>query len=183
MRTFHQISAEAGLPCIKLHHLRHSAATLVKNLGVPARDAQPIIGHANVTTTQQIYQHADLEGQRIAMDAVGRSLAIGTASTTSHQNYPSNHRGPLNFSVTQTKQSRRSTGVESADLLGGASGARTHDTLLKSLTKSLTFHLSDPRLTPVIDEPQTRLDMQILGHTAVKTSHKNQPRTPCNTGR
>ena len=60
VRAFHEISRKAGLPYIKLHHTRHTAATMLKNLGVPARDAQLILGHAHVTTTQQLYQHADM---------------------------------------------------------------------------------------------------------------------------
>jgi integrase len=67
VRSFHAIRDRAGLPRISVHYLRHTTATLLKNLGVPPRDAQLILGHAQISTTQQLYQHADLIGQRSAI--------------------------------------------------------------------------------------------------------------------
>jgi hypothetical protein len=40
VRSFRRICSDHGLRPIKVHHLRHTTATLLKNLGVPARDAQ-----------------------------------------------------------------------------------------------------------------------------------------------
>ena len=54
---------------IRLHEIRHTTATLLKNLGVPARDVQLILGHADISTTQEIYQHDDM-GRR--SDALGK---------------------------------------------------------------------------------------------------------------
>jgi integrase len=45
----------AGLPNIVFHDLRRTAATMLKNLGVPARDAQTILGHANIAVTLGVY--------------------------------------------------------------------------------------------------------------------------------
>jgi integrase len=67
VRAFHAIRQRARLPRISVHYLRHTTATLLKDLGVPARDAQLILGHAHISTTQQLYQHADASGQRRAM--------------------------------------------------------------------------------------------------------------------
>lgn len=153
-KTFQQIRAQAGLPRIKLHHLRHGAATLLKNLGVPARDVQLILGHANVTTTQQIYQHADTEGQKIALEEVGRSLVIGDGSTTSRQNYPSK--------INSVGENLRFTP-------GGPAGTRTPDTLLKSLM----FLISVESSTPVISVLRARISTQLLGAVAVKTTRQN----------
>lgn len=66
-RTFKRLSRDAELPIITLHHLRHAAATNLKNIGVPARDTQAILGHAHITTTLQIYQHTDIEERFIAL--------------------------------------------------------------------------------------------------------------------
>ena len=41
-RSFDRIVAGAGLPRIVFHDMRRTAATLLKDLGVPARDAQAI---------------------------------------------------------------------------------------------------------------------------------------------
>jgi site-specific recombinase XerD len=46
------------LRCVKIHALRHATASLIKALGVPAKDAQVILGYAQASTTQQIYTHA-----------------------------------------------------------------------------------------------------------------------------
>ncbi|WP_159054658.1 tyrosine-type recombinase/integrase [Streptomyces dysideae] len=63
-RAFQTICARHKLRRIKLHHLRHAAATNLKDLGVPARDAQLILGHSNIAITQQIYQHDTMDSRR-----------------------------------------------------------------------------------------------------------------------
>jgi len=49
-RSFDRIVARAALPKIVFHDLRRTAATLLKDLGAPARDARTILGHANITS-------------------------------------------------------------------------------------------------------------------------------------
>jgi excisionase family DNA binding protein len=44
-----------GSPRIVFHDLRRTAATMLKGLGIPARDAQVILGHANIAVTLGIY--------------------------------------------------------------------------------------------------------------------------------
>jgi integrase len=68
-RSFRRICDTHELRMIKLHHLRHTTATLLKNLGVPARDAQLILGHSRLAVTLEIYTHEDREAKR---DALGR---------------------------------------------------------------------------------------------------------------
>ncbi len=82
VRAFQMVSKEAGVPRITVHHTRHTAATLLNKLRVPARDAQLILGHAHVTTTQQLYQHGDTEGQLAALMQVGQLLTGGVAVKT-----------------------------------------------------------------------------------------------------
>jgi integrase len=59
VRPVMRICDDRGLRKIRLHALRHTTAPLLKDLGVPPRDAQVILGHAHITTTQQIYTHID----------------------------------------------------------------------------------------------------------------------------
>jgi integrase len=73
-RTFQDLIDKAGVPTITIHHVRHTVATLLKDLGVPARDTQAILGHANISTTQQIYQHTSLEASQTALEAVTSAL-------------------------------------------------------------------------------------------------------------
>jgi len=73
-RSFHRICAGNRLRNIKLHHLRHPTATLLKNLGVPARDAQLIFGHSRLAVTLEIYSHEDKEAHRQALTKIGLAL-------------------------------------------------------------------------------------------------------------
>ena len=47
----------AGLPPLRFHELRHLAAALMSEAGVPPKRAQEILGHADVRTTLAIYTH------------------------------------------------------------------------------------------------------------------------------
>lgn len=84
-RSFHRLCAQQGLRRIRLHDLRHTTATLLKDCGVPARDAQLILGHSTVTITQEIYQHDDLSSRRRALSKV-EALLGGTETTTTDRN-------------------------------------------------------------------------------------------------
>ena len=78
VRSFHRICGGNKLRPIKVHHLRHTTATLLKNVGVPARDAQIILGHSRLAVTLEIYTHEDRQAQH---EALGRiSEALGHAS-------------------------------------------------------------------------------------------------------
>lgn len=46
----------AGVTCTP-HQLRHAFATMLFDADVPAKDAQDILGHAQLSTTQDIYTH------------------------------------------------------------------------------------------------------------------------------
>lgn len=43
----------------RVHAIRHTTASLLKDLGVPARDTQIILGHAPSRQPQQVYTHVD----------------------------------------------------------------------------------------------------------------------------
>ena len=54
---FKGVLREAGLPDIRFHDLRHSAATILLSMGVPAKVVQEILGHSHVSITLGIYAH------------------------------------------------------------------------------------------------------------------------------
>lgn len=68
---------------IKVRHLRHTTATLLKNLGVPARDAQPILGHSRLAVTHEIYTHEDRQAQRDALTKISAALRDDTRKADS----------------------------------------------------------------------------------------------------
>lgn len=83
LRSFRRICDHNQLRLIKVHHLRHTTATLLKNLGVPARDTQLILGHSRLAVTLEIYTHDDRQAQR---EALGRiSDALGHGDGTGHE--------------------------------------------------------------------------------------------------
>lgn len=160
-RMFHRSREQAGLRRIRIHDLRHMTATMLKDLGVPARDAQLILGHAHISTTQQIYQHGDAAAQHQAIDRIGQVLqALPTQTTTAESSRRSRQNQP----------SMAETVVLNASIIsGGSSGARTHDTLLKRRT------LIGERdsFTSVITQLRTRTNTHILGYVAVKSSRQD----------
>lgn len=66
-RSFRRICEDNQIPLIKVHHVRHTVGSLLKDLGVPARDAQMILGHTRISTTLEIYTVTDEEARRNAL--------------------------------------------------------------------------------------------------------------------
>ncbi|HEX4208645.1 MAG TPA: tyrosine-type recombinase/integrase [Ktedonobacteraceae bacterium] len=58
----------AGLPDIRFHDLRHSAATLLLGEGVNPKVVQEILGHSKISMTMDIYSHVMPIMQSDAMD-------------------------------------------------------------------------------------------------------------------
>jgi integrase len=52
---------------IKVHHVRHTVGSLLKDLRVPIKDAQAILGHSRISTPLEIYTYADEEARRKAV--------------------------------------------------------------------------------------------------------------------
>jgi integrase len=57
-RSFARHMAEAGLPRIRLHDLRHTHATLALQAGVHPKVVQERLGHATISITLDVYSHA-----------------------------------------------------------------------------------------------------------------------------
>lgn len=88
LRSFKRLARNAVLPEIALHHLRHTTATILKDIGAPDRDTQLIIGHAHISTTQQIYQHSGIAERSVILERYEQKLiGIGACS---RQSQPSN---------------------------------------------------------------------------------------------
>jgi integrase len=56
-RSFKTLLRKAGLPDVRFHDLRHSAASLLLAQGVPMRAVMELLGHSNISTTADIYSH------------------------------------------------------------------------------------------------------------------------------
>ena len=71
-KTWEGIRAEAGLPRLRLHDLRHSAASYMAQAGVSLYVIQQVLGHSNPSVTQR-YTHLSAE---TLLDAANRTSDV-----------------------------------------------------------------------------------------------------------
>lgn len=71
LRTFHQLVEAAGLPPMRFHDLRHSAATILLMKGVQPKVVQELLGHSSIAITMNVYSHVMPSMQKEAMDMMG----------------------------------------------------------------------------------------------------------------
>lgn len=78
-RRFIELHEELGLPPIRLHDLRHGAATLAHAAGAGLKDIQEMLGHSSITITSDTYTsllpEADLAIAEAAARLVPRARA------------------------------------------------------------------------------------------------------------
>jgi integrase len=73
-RWWREAIARAGVPAIRLHDARHTAATLMLRAGVPVKVVSQRPGHADVAVTMRIYQHVTAQHDQNAADVIGKLL-------------------------------------------------------------------------------------------------------------
>ena len=66
--------ARAGVPRVRLHDLRHSAATTLLGAGVPLAVISEWLGHAGIATTASAYAAIVPELLTDARDAMDRAM-------------------------------------------------------------------------------------------------------------
>ena len=54
---FNKVLADAGVPHVRFHDLRHSAATILLSMGVNVKIVQEMLGHSRVGMTLDVYSH------------------------------------------------------------------------------------------------------------------------------
>ena len=65
-----------GLETIRLHDLRHWYATMAVDSAVPLAVLQAQLGHAQLSTTMNVYVHATEAGRKLIGSAVDRALGV-----------------------------------------------------------------------------------------------------------
>jgi integrase len=66
----------AGLPRLRFHDLRHSAATLLLGRGVHPKIVSEMLGHSQIAITLDLYSHVTPTMQRQATDAMEAVLTV-----------------------------------------------------------------------------------------------------------
>ena len=68
LRMFKKVLIDAGLPHMRIHDLRHSAATILLIMGVHPKVVQEILGHSTISMTMDTYSHVLPTMQKEATD-------------------------------------------------------------------------------------------------------------------
>jgi integrase len=68
VERFQRLLKEAGLPHMRFHDLRHSAATILLSMGVHAKVVQELLGQSTISMTMDVYSHVLPSMQKDAMD-------------------------------------------------------------------------------------------------------------------
>lgn len=67
-QRFDRLLKDAGLPDVRFHDLRHSAATILLSMGIHPKVVQEILGHSQISMTLDTYSHVLPSMQQEAMD-------------------------------------------------------------------------------------------------------------------
>jgi integrase len=75
LRSFHRLTAAAGVPDITVHDARRTCATLLVDLDVHPRVIMQILRHAQISVTMEIYSQAPSSQTREALRRLSERLA------------------------------------------------------------------------------------------------------------
>ncbi|MET7395965.1 tyrosine-type recombinase/integrase [Dactylosporangium sp. NPDC005572] len=78
LHRLHTLTADAGLPRIRVHDLRHLAATLMITAGVPLAVVSKTLRHSTLSVTVNIYGHLTRQAAHDAVEATASALAAAT---------------------------------------------------------------------------------------------------------
>jgi integrase len=73
-KRFQRLLADAGLPRLRFHDLRHGTASLLVAQGVHPRTIMEILGHSTITVTMNTYAHVAPDLQREAAASLDAAL-------------------------------------------------------------------------------------------------------------
>ena len=76
-RAFQALLQRAQLREVRLHDLRHTAASLLLAQGVPSRVVMEILGHSQISVTLNTYSHVDTTLTQEAADRMNEALWPG----------------------------------------------------------------------------------------------------------
>jgi len=76
LKEYKEILRQAGLPIIRFHDLRHTAATLMLQAGIHPKIVQETLGHADISLTMNTYSHALPTLQREAAEKMDELVTM-----------------------------------------------------------------------------------------------------------
>ena len=75
-KIFTAITKQADIKNVHFHCLRHTFATRALEEGIPAKTVSEILGHANVSTTLDLYSHVLLDTKRNAIERMNKFIEL-----------------------------------------------------------------------------------------------------------
>jgi integrase len=78
-RSFKPLLRKAGLPPIRFHDLRHTAATLMLLQGVHPKVVSEMLGHASVSITLDLYSHVLPNMQKDAIRRMNELFGVASS--------------------------------------------------------------------------------------------------------
>ena len=76
---FHRVVKQSQLPTIRLHDLRHSAASNLLSNGLSVVDVQHWLGHSQPSTTLNFYAHVDASSKQRVCQSIEQALTFSVA--------------------------------------------------------------------------------------------------------
>ncbi|HBY21669.1 MAG TPA: hypothetical protein DEG71_11835, partial [Clostridiales bacterium] len=74
-KHFKKLADKHGLKGVTLHKLRHYNAVIMMKLNIPDKVAAGRTGHSQLSTLQEVYQHATLDADKMASDKISNFFA------------------------------------------------------------------------------------------------------------
>jgi len=74
--TFYSLIKKSGVETANFHCLRHTFATRALEAGIPAKTVSEILGHANISTTLDLYSHVSLELKKESMEKLSKLFTM-----------------------------------------------------------------------------------------------------------
>jgi integrase len=81
LRMFQALLADAKIPKMRIHDLRHSAASILIAQGVSAKAISELLGHSAVAFTLQVYGHLMEDTRREVASRMDDALSIPVATS------------------------------------------------------------------------------------------------------
>lgn len=107
---FDRLVRRSGLPPIRLHDLRHGAATLALAAGVDMKVVQEMLDHASYALTSDTYTSVLPEVARAAAEAAAK-LVPRTSGLTSGSHGPSGVRQQVRKTAVEAKKPQLTAGL------------------------------------------------------------------------
>ncbi len=121
--TFHRITRSAALPPVRLHDLRHGAASIMLAADIPMKEVQETLGHSSIALTSDTYTSVYPEVAQASAEKAAAVMPRSSTGTTDNSgvNTPLSHT----LADSPTKHGIRWS-------LGGPPGTRTLNPWIKS---------------------------------------------------